>query len=280
MRAPFSSEQTGSSIPAEDIAVDWVLLAIGTVGGLLTAALVAVSGTFTRHENKPDFRASAGWLDAARPPPWVAASTGALFAAYTPAGQARETLLWACYGFFGLSLYHSPRWWSYHDRDWNRLAQHKIGTPRWARWSQPLDRSRPVGQSNHRREPPRNERLHRRRREHERALRPTHRRFRIRFRDALVFALLWTVNCRPCHHHPHARAAPPVHLTWWSFTFPVGTCVTGLNGLALHSGSPLLGPLAVILLRRPGRGMDYTVAVRTFHGSVIRGTLLAPPRPA
>ncbi len=34
----------------------------------------------------------------------VSASTGALLLPYTPAGQARETLLWACYGFFGLSL--------------------------------------------------------------------------------------------------------------------------------------------------------------------------------
>ena len=27
----------------------------------------------------------------------------------------------------------------------------------------------------------------------------------------------------------------PFGLTWWSFTFPVGTCVTGTSGLALHT---------------------------------------------
>jgi tellurite resistance protein TehA-like permease len=27
----------------------------------------------------------------------------------------------------------------------------------------------------------------------------------------------------------------PFGLTWWSFTFPVGTCVTGTSGLALHA---------------------------------------------
>jgi tellurite resistance protein TehA-like permease len=29
----------------------------------------------------------------------------------------------------------------------------------------------------------------------------------------------------------------PFGLTWWSFTFPVGTCVTGTSGLALHTGA-------------------------------------------
>ncbi|ROS57803.1 hypothetical protein EDF50_0028, partial [Frigoribacterium sp. PhB24] len=61
-------------------------------------------------------------------------------------------------------------------------------------------------------------------------------------------------------------------------TFPVGTCVTGLNGLALHTGLVALQVLAVVFYVGLV-GAWITVAVRTSHGSVIRGTLLAPPRP-
>ena len=34
-----------------------------------------------------------------------------------------------------------------------------------------------------------------------------------------------------------ALAHLPFRLTWWSFTFPLGTLVTGTTGLALHTGS-------------------------------------------
>ncbi len=52
----------------------------------------------------------------------------------------------------------------------------------------------------------------------------------------LGFALLWTVIALAITIRT-AREHLPFSLTWWSFTFPVGTCVTGLNGLALHSDS-------------------------------------------
>ncbi|WP_370871595.1 hypothetical protein [Curtobacterium sp. A7_M15] len=76
-----------------------------------------------------------------------------------------------------------------------------------------------------------------------------------------------------------AREHLPFSLTWWSFTFPVGTCVTGLNGLALHSGLTVIAVLAVVYYTGLVAAW-LIVAVRTFHGSVIRGTLLAPPQPA
>ncbi len=76
-----------------------------------------------------------------------------------------------------------------------------------------------------------------------------------------------------------AREHLPFSLTWWSFTFPVGTCVTGLNGLALHSGLTVVAVLAVVYYAGLVAAW-ITVAVRTFHGSVIRGTLLAPPKTA
>ena len=92
------------------------------------------------------------------------------------------------------------------------------------------------------------------------------------------FGMLWTALAVAITIRT-ARAGLPFSLTWWSFTFPVGTCVTGLNGLALHSGLTVVAVLAVIYYAGLVAAW-ITVALRTFHGSVIRGTLLAPPQPA
>jgi tellurite resistance protein TehA-like permease len=61
----------------------------------------------------------------------------------------------------------------------------------------------------------------------------------------LGFALLWAVvagiiTVRTARHHL------PFSLTWWTFTFPVGTCVTGTIGLALATGSSMLRTAAVV----------------------------------
>ncbi|WJX99616.1 MULTISPECIES: TDT family transporter [unclassified Curtobacterium] len=249
------------------VTIDWVLWSLGTIGGLLTAVLVPYLA-FTRHENRPD-SAFGGWLMPIVPP-MVSASTGALLLPYAPAGQGRETLLWSCYGFFGLSLITSL---VVITLIWSRLAQHKVGAAGmvptlWIVLG-------PVGQSitavnllasNA----------------------PTvvdastaHALLVV----ALVygfamlgFALLWTVIALAITIRT-AREHLPFSLTWWSFTFPVGTCVTGLNGLALHSGLTVVAVLAVVYYAGLVAAW-ITVAVRTFHGSVIRGTLLAPPQPA
>ncbi|MFC8451768.1 C4-dicarboxylate ABC transporter [Kitasatospora sp. NPDC057223] len=59
-------------------------------------------------------------------------------------------------------------------------------------------------------------------------------------------AMLWllvaaTANLRAW------RAGMPFAMTWWAFTFPVGTCVTGAAGLARHTGSTGLTALAAAL---------------------------------
>ncbi|SDQ14939.1 C4-dicarboxylate transporter/malic acid transport protein [Curtobacterium sp. UNCCL20] len=249
------------------VTIDWVLWTIGTIGGLLTAVLVPYLA-FTRHENKPD-SAFGGWLMPIVPP-MVSASTGALLLPYAPAGQARETLLWSCYGFFGLSLVTSL---VVITLIWNRLAQHKVGAAGmvptlWIVLG-------PVGQSitavN---------------------LLASNAPTVVDASTAqallvvalvygfamLGFALLWTVIALAVTVRT-AREHLPFSLTWWSFTFPVGTCVTGLNGLALHSGLTVVAVLAVIYYAGLVAAW-ITVAIRTFQGSVIRGTLLAPPHPA
>ena len=44
-----------------------------------------------------------------------------------------------------------------------------------------------------------------------------------------------------------ARRRLPFALTWWSFTFPVGTCVTGTIALTARSHADLLGGAAIAL---------------------------------
>ena len=71
-----------------------------------------------------------------------------------------------------------------------------------------------------------------------------------------------------------ARKGLPFGLTWWSFTFPVGTCVTGTIGLAARTGVDLLryGSVALFLLLLAAW---LIVAVRTVHGGA-RGRLFLP----
>ncbi|MBW4042724.1 MAG: TDT family transporter [Acidobacteria bacterium] len=248
------------------IGVDWTLWTIGTVLGLGTAVLVPYLA-FTRHETEPD-AAFGGWLMPIVPP-MVSASTGALLIPSVTAGQARETLLWACYGLFGLSLLASV---IVITLIWSRLAQHKVGAAAmvptlWIVLG-------PVGQSI--------------------------TAVNLLAGDAAItvepsiaqallivalvygfamlgFASLWTAIAGLITIRA-VRAHLPFSLTWWSFTFPIGTVVTGLNGLALHSGLIVVQLMAVTSYAGLV-GAWLLVAARTFHGSVVRGTLLAPPPP-
>jgi C4-dicarboxylate transporter/malic acid transport protein len=249
------------------VTADWVLWSIGTVTGLASAALVPYFA-FTRHENKPD-AAFGGWLMPIVPP-MVSASTGALLVPYAPSGQARETLLWSCYGFFGLSLVTSL---VVITLIWNRLVQHKVGAAGmvptlWIVLG-------PVGQSI--------TAVNLLAAGATSAVNPGTARallvVALVYGFAMLgFALLWTVIALAITIRT-ARKHLPFTLTWWSFTFPVGTCVTGLNGLALHSGLVVVAVLAVIYYAGLV-GVWFIVAVRTFHSSVIRGVLFAPPTSA
>ena len=89
---------------AAAVDIDWVLWALGTALGLVTACWIPYL-MMTRHEIKPD-GAFGGWLMPVVPP-MVSAATGALLVPYAAAGQARLTLLSACYAMFGISLFAS-----------------------------------------------------------------------------------------------------------------------------------------------------------------------------
>ncbi|GAA1907149.1 TDT family transporter [Streptantibioticus ferralitis] len=89
------------------------------------------------------------------------------------------------------------------------------------------------------------------------------------------FALLWLALAGAMVVRA-ARRGMPFAMTWWAFTFPVGTCVTGAASLARHTGTDVFGWLAaglyVLLVAAWG-----TAALRTARG-LISGALLAAPR--
>jgi C4-dicarboxylate transporter/malic acid transport protein len=245
------------------LALDWVLWSAGTLLGLATAVLVPIKA-FTTHEVRED-SAFGGWLMPVVPP-MVSAATGAALIPHVPAGQAQQTMLLACYMFFGLTLMCSIVMIAFI---WNRLLRHGIGAagavPTLWIVLGPLGQSitadhhlgnvtpdvldRPYGTAFH--------------------------AFALVYGIPMWgFAMLWlamavTLTART------AKDELPFSLTWWSFTFPVGTVVTGTSGLAQLTGNHVLqvaaGALFVLLL-----GAWATVATRTVHG-VHTGRLLKKP---
>ncbi|WP_426518211.1 TDT family transporter [Diaminobutyricibacter sp. McL0618] len=249
------------------VTVDAVLWGVGTVLGLVSAAAVTYL-TFTRLAIADD-SAFGGWLMPIVPP-MVSAATGALLLPYVPVGQARLTMLLACYAMFGLSLLASL---IVITLIWARLARHKVGASAavptlWivlGPLGQSITAANLLGANAHLAVPaPWSSAL---------------LIFGVVFGvPVLGFALLWAALAAAITVRT-ARDGLPFSLTWWSFTFPVGTCVTGLSGLALHTGSVVLQVLAVVAFAGLVAAW-LTVAIRTFHGSIIRGTLLVPPAAA
>ncbi len=245
--------------------VDWLLWFAGTGTGLLCAVAVPYR-LFTTHRIRPD-SAFGGWLMPIVPP-MVSAATGALLIPYTPVGQDRLALLACCYAMFGLSLLASV---VVITLIWYRLALYKTGPARMVPtlWivlgplGQSITAANLLGGN-------------------------AHLAIGAPYATALQafgvvyglpvwgFALLWAslagaITVRTAADHL------PFSLTWWSFTFPVGTYVTGTTALAVHTGADLfrvaaaglyVGLVAAWLL----------VAARTAHGA-LRGRLFLPAQP-
>ena len=258
----------GRDVLGESLAVhiDWVLWTVGTVAGL-GSALVIPYLMFTRHELRPD-STFGGWLMPVVPP-MVSAASGALLVPYAAAGQARLALLLACYAMFGLSLIASM---IVTTLIWYRLTMYKLGPAAtvptlWIvlGWlGQSITAVNLLGGVAHLALPA-----------------PYSAAFAalglVYGVPAFGFALLWTglaaaVTIRTARQHL------PFSLTWWSFTFPVGTVVTGTSALALHTGSDVVAWMAVAFY--VGLVAAWAlVAVRTARGSA-RGRLFQPPAPA
>lgn len=221
-------------VPAA-VAVDAVLWIVGTIGGLLSAVIVPFLA-FTRHENTAD-SAFGGWLMPVVPP-MVSAATGALLLPALPAGQARESLLFGCYALFGLSLFASV---IIIVQLWQRLAVRTVG-PRamvptlWIVLG-------PLGQSI--------TAVNLLAGNADGAVSSSTAHALMEFAvlygvSTLGFTLMWLAVAAAITIRT-AREGLPFSLTWWSFTFPVGTCVTGTAGLAAHTGLVAIGVISVAL---------------------------------
>ncbi|MDI6517946.1 TDT family transporter [Streptomyces coelicoflavus] len=248
------------------VAVDTVLFTAGTVTGL--AAAVAVPYLMAvRHRIEPG---SAGpvWL-LPLVAPMVSAAVGPLLVPHLPPGQPRETLLLACVAMFGMSLFATlvtlP---VIFGRLLTGGPLPLALTPSLFLVLGPLGQSTTaVG----------------------------------KFADVapgivpgpyaegfavfavlygvpvMGFALMW-LALAAAHVVRARRAGMGFSMTWWSFTFPVGTCVTGAGALARETGLVVYDGLTVALYVLLVAAWAVA-AVRTARG-LLSGALLAGPRPA
>ncbi len=210
-------------------AVDVVLWTAGTLLGL-AVALVVPYLMFTRHDLAPD-SAFGGWLMPVVAP-MVSAATGAALVDRMPTGEARLDLLLACYAMFGLSLLAA---FVVITVLWSKLLQHGVGPARLVPtlWivlgplGQSITAANLLGDV---------------------AGLPGAHAFGVLYGvPVLGFALLWLGIAGAITVHTARTQGLPFSLTWWSFTFPVGTVVTGTSELSRHTGSAALGWLAVAL---------------------------------
>jgi C4-dicarboxylate transporter/malic acid transport protein len=247
------------------IIIDAVLWPLGTLTGLASALAVPYL-MFTRLRAAPD-AAFGGWLMPVVPP-MVSAATGALLIPHLPTGQPRLTLLLACYAMFGMSLIASM---VVITQLWQRFARHSVGpaamVPTLWIVLGPLGQSitaagllggaarlalpSPYGAA--------------------------FQAFGVVYGVPVWgFAVLWAglataITIRAARQHL------PFSLTWWSFTFPVGTLVTGTTGLALHTGAGVFRWAAAglyLVLVAAWAVVSVRTVAGTWRGRLLRG---APP---
>lgn len=240
--------------------LDVVLWVLGTIYGLATTVAVPY-WAFTRHD-VPEDGAFGGWLMPVVPP-MVSAATGALLIPHTDPGQLRLTLFSLCWSMFGLSLLASL---VVITLLWGRLARHKVGAAAavptlWivlGPLGQSITAANNLGTQAHLAVPA-----------------PFSTAFQamglVYGLPVWGFAMMWgalaiAITVRTARQHL------PFSLTWWSFTFPVGTVVTGTSGLAAHTGDDFFTVAAVVFFLGLVAAWA-TVGVRTAHG-VFTGHLL------
>ncbi|MFE6285262.1 TDT family transporter [Streptomyces sp. NPDC057877] len=242
------------------------LFGTGTVVGLAAAVVVPYLMAVHHRVRLPD--ASPVWL-LPLVAPMVSAAVGPLLVPSLPAGQARETLLLACVAMFGLSLLATllmlPMVFA---RLLTGGPLPLAVTPTLFLVLGPLGQSTTAAGQFADVAP---------------GVLPAP--YADGFRALAVlygvpvtgFALLW--GCLATAHVLRARRhGMRFAMTWWAFTFPVGTCVTGAESLARHTSLAAFGWLAAGLYAVLAAAWT-AAAVPTVRG-LVSGALLAGPRPA
>ncbi|OSP29466.1 C4-dicarboxylate ABC transporter, partial [Streptomyces sp. 13-12-16] len=252
------------------VVLDAVLFTAGTAVGL--AAAVAVPYLMAVRHRVTAREATPVWL-LPLVAPMVSAALGPRLVPYLPEGQPRATLLFACVAMFGLSLLATLMTL---PLVFGRLITH--GPPSLALTPTLFLVLGPLGQSTT-------------------AVgafadvapgvvpAPYGEGFRVLAVlygvPVTGFALLWL--CLAAAHVVRAwRRGMRFAMTWWSFTFPVGTCVTGAGALASHTGLLAYDVLALALytlLAGAWAAAAWHTARGLFSGALLAGPAPAPPAP-
>ncbi|MEU7145163.1 TDT family transporter [Nocardia sp. NPDC046473] len=245
------------------VAIDWVLWTVGTLLGLLTAFAIPYR-MFTRHRVAAD-AAFGGWLMPVVPP-MVSAAMGALLVPHAPAGQLRLTMILLCVAMFGLSLLAAL---VTITMIWSRLVHH--GTPQAGMVPTLWIVLGPLGQSVTAAGLLANAAPA--------ALPDLYAKgflvFSVIFGIAAWgFAMLWLALALAITVKTFRAGELTFTLTWWGFTFPLGTCVTGSTVLYTHTGANLFAVTAIALYVLLVAAWSV-VATRTARG-VLSGSLLRP----
>ncbi|MFJ9897066.1 TDT family transporter [Streptomyces sp. NPDC091280] len=248
------------------VVLDAVLFGAGTVVGLVAAVAVPYLMA-VRHRVHPS-EATPVWLLPVVAP-MVSAALGPLLVPHLPPGQPRETLLLACFAMFGLSLLATLLMLPLV------FARLVTGGPLPLALTPTLFLVLgPLGQSTTAVGkfadfapgvvPP--------------ATAHAFGLLAVLYGVPVMgFALLWSALATA--HVVHARRrGMGFAMTWWAFTFPVGTCVTGAESLSRHTGLAVYDGLAFVLYGVLVAAWA-TASVHTARG-VVSGALLAGPRPA
>jgi C4-dicarboxylate transporter/malic acid transport protein len=217
------------------VVVDSVLWSIGTALGLLTAALIPA--LMIRRGDLDPRRTFATWLLPVVPP-MVSASTGAALISHLPTAGLQQAMLFGCYAMFGLSLVLSLLMIMLL---WFRLIYVDVGPPRmvptlWIVLGTLGQSVTAVGLLG----PHAGELV---RAPYGAGLEA----FGVVYGLPVIgFALTWmaivaVLTLRALRHGLRFS------MTWWSFTFPVGTVVTGACLLAVQTGARAFAWLAVCL---------------------------------
>ncbi|MGW5633626.1 TDT family transporter [Streptomyces sp. NPDC003832] len=248
------------------VALDLVLFTTGTAVGLVAAVAVPYLMA-VRHRVAPT-EATPVWL-LPLVAPMVSAALGPLLVPHLPAGQARETLLLACVALFGLSLLATllmlplvfarlvtggPLPLALTPTLFlvlGPLGQSTTAVGKFAEYAPgvvPAPYSEGFGM------------------------------LAVLYGVPVMgFALLW-LAFGTAHVVRARREGMGFAMTWWAFTFPVGTCVTGAEALARHTGLLVYDWLAVGLYALLVAAW-LVAGAHTVRG-VVSGSLLRAPRPA
>ncbi|MFI5755801.1 TDT family transporter [Streptomyces sp. NPDC051569] len=246
------------------VAVDAALFGIGTLLGLAVAVTIPYL-LVVRHRVRPADVSPAWLLPVVAP--MVSAAVGPLLVPYVPAGQGREALLLGCYALFGLSLLATL---TMLPLIFGRLVLH--GPPPLALTPLLFLVLGPLGQSVTAVGQLADAAPGAIGGPYARALGA----FAVVYGVPVTgFALLWLALAAALAVRA-ARRGMRFTMTWWAFTFPVGTCVTGAAGLARHTGLVALewtaaGLFALLLTAWAA------AAYGTLRGLVSGALLAAPP---